>query len=118
MTRYRLPLDLDAPEGQAEELAGELVVVAGNEHHPRAAADLAQEFLDHIVMRLRPVPAGAEAPAVDDVPDQIDRVSLDMAQHIQDKMGLAATRSQVQVRQEQRPVTVDLVGLGQWAASS
>src|SRR5208282_4912510 len=83
-----------------------------------AAADLAQEFLDDVVMRLRPVPAGAEAPAVDDIADQIDRVSLDMAQHIQDKVGLAAARSQVQIREEKRPVTVGLVGLGQWAASS
>src|SRR5271163_3320665 len=114
----RLPFDLDAAEGQTEELTGELVVVAGNEHHPGAAADLAQQLLDDVVMRLRPVPAGAQAPAVDDVAYQIDRVSLDVAQHIQDKMGLAAARSQVQVRQEKRPVTVDLVRLRQRAASS
>src|SRR5690348_11524093 len=82
----RPPLDLNAPEGQAEELTGELVMVAGHEHHPRAAPDLAQQFLDHVVVRLRPVPAGAEAPAVDDVADQIDGVSLDMTQHVQDKM--------------------------------
>ena len=49
-------------------------------------------------MRLRPIPAGAKPPAVDDVADQIDRVRLDMAQHIQDKMSLAATRAQVQIR--------------------
>src|SRR5271170_7688132 len=85
----RLPLDLDPAESQAEELTGEFIVVAGNEHHPRAAPNLAQQFLDDVVMRLRPVPAGAEAPTIDDVTDQVDRVGLDMAQHIQDKMGLA-----------------------------
>ena len=91
-------LDLDAAEGQAEELAGEFVVVAGHEHHPRAAPDFAQQLLDDVVMRLRPVPAGAQPPAVDDVADQIDRVGLDMAQHVQDEMRLAPARAQVQIR--------------------
>src|SRR6202035_3550600 len=85
----RLPLDLDPTEGQAEELTGEFIVVARNKHHPRAAPNLAQQFLDDVVMRLRPVPAGAEPPAVDDVADEVNGVGLDMAQHIQDKMGLA-----------------------------
>src|SRR5271167_4407216 len=81
----RLPLDLDSAERQTEELAGKLVVVAGNEHHPGAAANLAQQFLDDVVMSLRPIPAGAEAPAIDDIADKVDRLGLDMAQHVQDK---------------------------------
>ena len=89
----RLALDLDAAEGQAEELAGELIVVAGNEHHPSAAPNLAQQLLDDVVMGLWPVPAGAEPPAVDDVADQVDRVGLDVAQHVQDKVRLAAARA-------------------------
>ena len=93
-----LPFDLDPTEGQAEELPGEFIMVAWDENHPRAAPHLSQQFLHDVVMRLRPVPAGAEPPAVDDVADQIDRVRLDMAQHIQDKMSLAATRAQVQIR--------------------
>ena len=108
----RLALDLDPAEGQAEELAGELIVVAGNEHHPRAAPHLAQQFLDDVVVRLGPVPAGAKPPAVDDVADQVDRVGLDVAQHVKNQMGLAAARAQVQIRQEQRPVSMGLMGLG------
>ena len=108
----RPPLDLDPAEAQAEELAGKFIVVAGNEHHPRAAPDLAQQLLDHVVVRLRPVPAGTKAPAVDDVANEIDRVGLDIAQHIEDEMGLAAARPEVQIRQEQRPVALGLVGLG------
>ena len=88
----------NAAEGQAEELTGEFIVVARNEHHPRAAPNLTQQFLDDVVMRLRPVPAGAEPPAIDDVADEVDGVGLDMAQHIQDKMGLATARAQVQIR--------------------
>jgi hypothetical protein len=73
-------------------------VVAGDEHHPRAAPDFAQQFLDDVVVRLRPVPAGAQPPAVDDIADQVDRVGLDMAEHIQDEMRLAPARAQVQIR--------------------
>src|ERR1700678_1422908 len=94
----RLPSDLDPAKGQAEELTGEFIVVARDEHHPRAAPHLSQQLLDDVVMRLRPVPAGAEPPSVDDVADQIDRVRLDVAQHIQDEMRLAPSCAQVQIR--------------------
>ena len=87
-------------------------MVAGNEHHPGAASHLAQQFLDDVVMRLRPVPAGAEAPAIDDVSDKVDSVGLHIPQHIQNKMGLAAARAQMQIRQEQRPVSLALLRLG------
>src|SRR6478672_9783465 len=106
----RPSLDLDAAKGQAEELAGEFIVVAGNEHHPRAATNLAQQFLDDVVVRLRPVPARTEPPAVNDVAHQVNGVGLDMTKHIQNKMGLAAARAQVQIRQEQSPVSMCLMG--------
>ena len=109
----RLPLDLDPAEGQPEELAGEFVVVARNKDHPRAAPNLAQQFLDDVVMRLRPVPAGAEPPAVDDVADQVDRVGLDMAQHIQDKMRLG-TRACPGASPTGRASCIDGV-VGTWA---
>src|SRR5580693_10485610 len=106
-----LPLDLDPTEGQAEELPGEFIMVAGHENHPRAAPHLSQQFLHDVVMGLWPVPAGTEPPAVDDVADQIDCVRLDMAQHVQNEMRLAPARAQVQIRQEQGPVAMGLLGL-------
>ena len=94
----RLSFDLDPAEGQAEELSGEFIVVAGDEHHPRAAPDFAQQLLNDVVMRLRPIPACAESPAVNDVADEVDRVGLHMAQHVQDEMRLAPACAQVQIR--------------------
>ncbi len=102
----RLPPDLDAAEGQAEELARELVVVAGHEHHARAAPHLAQKLLHDVVMRLRPVPARTQPPPVDDVADEVDRVGLDVPKHIEDQIGLAAARAEMEIRQEQRAVTM------------
>ncbi len=112
----RLAPDLDAAEGQAEELAGEFVMVAGNEDHARAAPDLAQKLLHDVVVRLRPVPAAAKPPAVDDVADEVDRVRLDVAKHVEDEIGLTAARSQMKIRKEQRAVAMGPVRFGHAAS--
>ena len=48
--------DLDAAEMRALEIAQELVVVAGDVDDARALARLAQQFLHHVVVALRPMP--------------------------------------------------------------
>ena len=106
---YGVAHDLDAAEGQADELARELVVVARHEDHARAMAHLAQQFLDDVVVHLRPVPAGAQPPPVDDVADQKDRVRVVVAQEIQDQMRLAAARAQMHIGQEDRAIALDRV---------
>ena len=106
-----LALDLDAAERQAEELAGEFVMVSGNEHHARSPAHLAQKLLHDVVVRLRPIPSRAQPPAVDDVADQVNHVSLDMPQHVENEVRLATARSQMQIREEQRAVAMGPVML-------
>ena len=101
----RVADDLDAAERQADELAGELVMVARHEDHPRAAAHLAQQFLDDVVVRLRPVPAAAHPPAVEDVADQEVGVGLVVAQEIERQLGLTAARAEMKVGEKNRPVT-------------
>jgi len=44
-------------------------MVAGQIDDSRALARLAQEFLHDVIMVLRPKPAGAQLPAIDDVAD-------------------------------------------------
>ena len=90
--------DVDAAEVVADVAARELVVVAGNEDHARALARLAQQLLDDVVVRLRPVPAAAQLPAVDDVADEVERLALGAAQEVEQRVRLAAGRAQVQVR--------------------
>ena len=99
--------DLDAAEGQADELARELVVIARHEHHPRAAPHLAQQLLDHVVVRLRPVELRAHAPAVDDVADQEIGVGVIVLEEIEHQRGLAAARAQMHVGEEDRAVAGD-----------
>src|SRR4051812_32500758 len=59
--------DLDAPEMRAVEFTQELVVIAGDIDNARALAGLAQELLHDVIVRLRPVPARLEVPAVDNI---------------------------------------------------
>lgn len=47
---------LDAAELHAEKVAGEFVVIAGDEDHAGSLAHPAQEFLHDVIMGLRPVP--------------------------------------------------------------
>ena len=88
---------LDAAEMRAEIVAQELVVVAGNVDEPRSLAGLAQQLLDHVVVGLRPVPAGFQLPAVDDVADEIDRVGLEIAQEGEKPFRLARLGPQMHV---------------------
>ena len=94
--------DFDASQGDAQETAGELVVVAGDERHAGALADLAQQLLDHVAVGLRPVPAALELPAVDDVAHQVHLLALDVAQEIQQGVGLATRCAQVHIRDPDR----------------
>ena len=94
--------DLDAAEMRAVIVAQEFVVIAGDVDDARALARLAQQLLHDVVVRLRPVPGRAQRPAVDDVADQIDGVGFVMAEEVEQLVGLAAARSEMDVGDEQR----------------
>jgi hypothetical protein len=83
------------PKFDAQEVAGGLVVVAGDVDHLDALAGHAQNLLHHVVVGLRPVPAALQLPAVDDVADQIEPVALDVADEVEQDLGLAASRAEV-----------------------
>ena len=107
---HRVAHDLDAPERQSNELARELVVIAGHEDHAGAVADLAQQLLDDVVVLLRPVPARAQTPAVNNVADEEDRVGIVVLEEIEDQRGLAAAGSQMDIGEENRAITARRFG--------
>jgi hypothetical protein len=63
----RVAGDDHSAEVDAAEVAHHLVVVAGHIDHLHALAGQAQDLLDDVVVRLRPVPARAQLPPVDDI---------------------------------------------------
>ncbi len=101
---HRLVLDLDAAEVLAAVLAQAFVVVAGDEHDARALAHLAQQLLQHVVVRLRPDGAAADAPEVDDVADEVDGVGVGLLEEVEEQVGLRRARPEVDVGDEKSAV--------------
>ena len=95
--------DVYAAEVVAHVAARELVMVSGHIDDPGALARLAQQFLDDVAVRLRPVPGAAQLPAVDDVADEIERVALDSPKESEQCFSLAAGSAEVQVRDPHGP---------------
>ncbi len=89
--------DGDAAQVQPDELARQLIVIARDVNDLRALARAAQDLLHDIVVRLRPVPALLQLPAVQDVADQIEGVGLMRAQEIEEIVGLAPGSAQMDV---------------------
>jgi hypothetical protein len=55
-------------------------------------------------VRLVPVPAALQLPAVDDVADEIEVRAVGVAQEVEQLLGLAARGAQVDIRDEDRAV--------------
>ena len=93
---------LDPAEMGTVIIAQEFVVIPRHVDEAGALAGLAQQLLHHVVVRLRPVPARPELPAVDDVADQINRVGVVIAQEIEKAIGLTAACAEMNIRDEER----------------
>jgi len=89
--------DLDVAEGDVEIIAQRFVVVTGNEHHPLAMPRPTQDLLDHSVLRRRPCDAAAHRPEIDDIADQEKVLGTIGAQEIEEPVGLARPRTEVDV---------------------
>ena len=102
----RLFEDRDAAELHVGIVAQRLVMVAGHIDHLGALARLAQQLLHHIVVALSPIPAAPEAPAVDDIADEIEIIGLGMLQEIEEEFGLAALGAEMDVADPDRTIAI------------
>src|SRR5579883_1312869 len=93
----RLFLDPHVAESELAILPRSLVVIARNVDHMRALARLAQHLLHHVVVRLRPVPPALQAPAIDDVADQVEIFALVPLQEVEQQVRLATARAEMDV---------------------
>ena len=71
----------------------------------RALASFAQNFLDHVVVLLRPVNSATQRPDIDQVADDVERIEIVLAQKIEQRSGVAATRTQVGIGDPRGPIT-------------
>ena len=102
----RLAAHVDVAEREVAELARGFVVIAGDVDDLRAFARLAQDLLHDVVVRLRPEPAFAKLPAVDDVADQVQVFRFVMPQEVEQIRRLAAARAEVDVGEPDGAVAV------------
>ena len=66
--------NFDAAELKPDVITRELIVIAGHVNDVGTLARFAQDFLQHVVVGLQPVPTFFQAPSVDNVTDQIKLV--------------------------------------------
>ena len=109
--------DRDAAEGEAQVVPGGFVVVAGDVDDGGALARLAQHLLDDVVVRLVPVPAPLQLPAVDDVADEVEVLRFGATQELEERARLAPGRAQMGVgnpdrAEPQPPEERRVVGIG------
>jgi len=94
--------NLDAAEMRAVVTAQEFVMIAGNVDDTSTLARLPENFLHDVIVRLRPIPGGAQRPSIDDVADEINRFSVVMAEEIEKLVGLTAARTKMHIGDEER----------------
>ncbi len=89
--------DNDLAQREADELADEFIVVARDVDNPRPLTSFAQQLLHDVVVLLGPVPPLAQLPAIQNIADQIQRFGLVAAQKIEQIIGLAARRAEMNI---------------------
>ncbi|RMR96104.1 hypothetical protein ALP75_201735 [Pseudomonas syringae pv. actinidiae] len=104
---------LDVAQNKLRVTTQELVMVAGDVNHFGAALAHGQQAPNHVGVRLRPVHAAAQFPAVDDVADQVHLVRLITLEKRRQVLGLAVARAQVNVGNPQGPHTLFAAGCGE-----
>ena len=68
---------------------------------------LAKQFLDDVVMFLRPVKALFQLPAIDDVADKIQRLASRVFQEMEQRLGTSAMAAKMCVRNPDGPVILN-----------
>ena len=105
-------LDVDVSV-RTEEAGYQLIVISRNINYASTLAGLAQNFLDDVVMFLRPINSTAERPDIDKIAHNIERLEIILAKKIEQCCGVAATSAQMRVGDENAAVLwSDALGKG------
>jgi len=113
---HRFVDQLDIAQNQLRIAPQEFVMVAGDVDHLGAALAHGQQSADDVGVRLRPVHAAAQFPAVDDVTDQIDLVGVVALEKLRQVLGLAIPGAQVHIGDPQGSHPLFATGSGELGA--
>ncbi len=85
-------------------------MIARDVNSARAFARFAQNFLNDVIMLLRPINSAPQLPDIDQIADNIKRLELVLAQEIEQRAGITAARAQVHVGYPRCAHTADSTG--------
>ena len=86
-----------------------LVVIPGDIDYSRPLARFAKDFLDDVVMLLRPVNTTPERPDVDQIADDIERLEIILLQEGEQGIGVAAAGAEMHIGNPRRPIAIDAI---------
>jgi hypothetical protein len=78
-------------------MTAKFIVVTRDKNYSATLPGFSQQFLNHIVVTLRPVPFAFELPSVNNVSHQIQVITGVCFEKTQQSVGLAAWCSQMQI---------------------
>ena len=89
-------LDLDVAVDPTEA-HDQLVVISRDVDHVRSFAGFAQNFLNHVIVLLRPINSPTQRPDIDQVAHNVQSLEIVRPQKIEQRCGVTATRAQVRI---------------------
>src|SRR5690554_169038 len=95
-----LVLQLYAGEGLTAEAPEKLVVITGNVYHPGTGGGELQQLVDNLPMTVREMGPALHGDQVDNVAYQVQRLAANVVEEIQQVVGLAIGRSQMNIGNE------------------
>src|SRR5262249_40520105 len=75
----------------------EFVVISRDVDDAGTLAGLAQDFLDDVVVLLRPINSATQRPDINEIPHYVERVEIVLAKKIEQRCGIAAPLAQIGV---------------------
>ena len=100
----RRPPDLYTAKAQTGELTEHFVMIARNIDDAGPAPRPFQYPPDDIIMTVGPEKLLLQSPAVNDIADQIERIAVDMIEKVDQQVGVAAARAEMDVRNPDGPI--------------
>ena len=97
-------LDVDVSVG-TKKAGHQLVVISWNVNYASAFAGFAQDFLDDVVMLLRPINSAAQRPDIDEITYNVERLKIILPKKIEQRRRIAAACAQVGIRDPSSAIT-------------
>ena len=92
-----LILNHDATERYTQKMSRRLIIIAGNIGHESTLARFSQNLLHDVIMRLVPIPATPQCPAINNIADQIQILRFGATQELRQFFSLTSRCAQMQV---------------------